>query len=67
MENHIKSDLERENTTALSHVKRALDKFSRVGLTVSAAENQSITYELMEALLALTAQGANIKHIRVTQ
>lgn len=66
MDSTQKADLERDNTTATAHIKRALDKFSRIGLTVSALENQAITHELMEALLILTGQGANIKYIRVT-
>jgi hypothetical protein len=66
MDNTQKADLERDNVAVLSHIKRALDKFSRVGMTVSAAENQAITNELMEALLVLTSMGANLKYIRTT-
>lgn len=65
MDSTQKADLERDNVTATNHIKRALDKFSRVGMTVSAAENQAITNELMEALLTLTSMGANLKYMRV--
>lgn len=65
MDSQQKADLERDTVTATNHIKRALDKFSRIGMTVSAAENQAVTHELMEALLTLASMGANIKYMRV--